>query len=114
MGRISSIRITRLLLKNYKELHHISENKGIEFSLFMKQTLTQIKDSYPAKLREDVICEEQVKPETNINGVSQQTQRELLNICAHIGCDLSNLLKIELKKISESYPERMKSKPLAY
>ncbi len=113
MAKNNGIRIRGILLKNYIELNNISGNMGIPFSLFMKQTLTKIADSYPVALKTKQ-TENEKQTEMIVRAVSEKTFNEIENICENLGCDLSPFLKIELKKISGSYPDKLKQKPLDY
>lgn len=114
MEKNPNFRIRRSLQKNYIELHNISANKGIPFSLFAKQILTQIADSYPAEMKIKPIKKEEIKGELNINGVSGKTYNEILNICENLGVDISSFFKIESKKIAEGYSAKLKATPLDY
>jgi hypothetical protein len=112
------IRIKRIMLANYRELRHIGINKYGEsnkagFSVFMKQVLTQIAESFPADLKkEKKLSEKEIKNEVAIHGISAKTHVELKNIADNLAVCLGCLIKIESKKISSSYPERLKQKPL--
>ncbi len=112
--KYNTIRVRRIVLKNYKELHAISDNVGEGFSTFMRKSLTKVADSFPAEYKKEPEMNQEIKEYFTIFGVSKKTERELLYICENIGCDLSDLLKIELKKLAESYPARMKKPPLDY
>lgn len=113
MGKNNGVRVRGILLKNYIELNNISGNIGIAFSLFMKQTLTKIVDSYPIELKVKQ-TEQQKQTEIIVRAVSEKTLQEIENICDNLGCELSPFLKIELKKISGGYPDKFKQKPLDY
>jgi hypothetical protein len=112
--RNKPIVIKRVLLKNYKELRNIAGNKGIGFQLFMSQSLTAIANKYPDNLKKE-LTEKEKKEALFLYGVSEKTQKEIFNICENLGVtDLSTFLKIELKSIADSHPEKMKQKPLDY
>lgn len=109
----TDIFIKKILLKNYKELHNISENKGVSFQLFMRKTLTQIVDSYPEELKKQS-TELEVQDLVRLYSVSPKTYTDLHNISKNINCSVSDLLKIELKKIADYYPQNFRNPPLDY
>lgn len=115
MGRKPRIRIRQIFTELENELRNIAENKGIPFQLFLKQKLTEIANNYPEPMKKNFANKTDTKTEElNISGASEKTTMELTNICNSLGCEMSTFLKIELKKISEGYPDRFKNKPLDY
>lgn len=49
--------------------------------------------------------------ELRIRNVSPQVMRELDNIAANIGIPESAFIKMELRKVADSYPDHMKQPP---
>lgn len=107
----NKVSIRNTLLKNYKEWHNIADNKGIPFSLFVKQTLTHIVNDYPESMKVEANINEEKKYEYVVSHLSEKTLRDIKNICNNIGCDISTFIKIEMQKISSQYPEKFR-KPL--
>lgn len=101
------IRIKHVPPTVHEELLNICKNRGITLNSMLKPELRKIVDSYPVEMKKpiDVVRKD---PEIEINDVSPQLYEELINICAHLRIPLSSMLKPELRKIAESYPEKMK------
>jgi len=112
MEKNPTIVIKRILIKNYKELHNISENKGIPFPLFMRQTLNQVVERFPEHLK--IKNENEETKNVVVSEISQKTFNELINICSNLNCSMSDLLKIETKKIADMQPANLKQEPLEY
>jgi hypothetical protein len=51
-------------------------------------------------------------PELRIQGVSDKTRLEVINIAKHLGVTISTLLRPEISKIIASYPDHMKKPPI--
>ncbi len=98
--------IRRVVLDNYKELRNVAVNKDIPFSIFMKQTLTAIVNSYPEELKKKKKTNE-IHESLKISGISDKTFNELNNICANLNVDMSSLLKIETKKLTVLLPKEL-------
>ena len=47
-------------------------------------------------------------PEIRVTGVSSKLNEELQNIAGNIGITKNSFLKMKLREISNSYPEKMK------
>lgn len=48
------------------------------------------------------------KPELRIQGVSEKTKQEIINIADNVGVGISELLRPKLREIIESYPEKFR------
>lgn len=108
-----NIYIRKSVLVNYQTLRNIAANKGISFPLFMKQTISQIAEDYK-QIAEENIDTSTIADTIVVREVSEKTRNSLNAICKQLNCDLSTLLKIELKRAELKYPDRMKQKPLDY
>lgn len=52
--------------------------------------------------------------EIRLRGVSEKLIEDLSNISKNLGITISQMLKPKIREIVESYPEKMKQKPLDY
>jgi len=110
MPKNPNIYIRRVLLTRHKELYNISAHKRKPFSLFMKEMLTNIVNSYPINIK-DVCVDNSETQKIVIPEISEKTATELKNICDHLNVDISQFLKIEMYRSGLGYPVEMKTKP---
>lgn len=97
----------------YDDINNISKNHEIRRNDFLKPKIKNILDKFSEEIKSGSKIKKD-KKEITLSGLSDKTINELQNIANYIGVDIQILIKMELFIISQSFPEKMKRKPLDY
>jgi len=89
----------------HDDFKNIAAHKGITLSAVLAPKVRDIVGRF-AHLIEPKPCE---KSYFRIRGIGEKTKKELKAIADNMGIDVSDLLKMELQKDSETYPAHMKT-----
>lgn len=106
--------VSELIISNVPEIllapiNNVADNMGITMNEFLKPHIRKIIDSYPEYLKKEP-SNKKCK-ECRIRGISPNLVKQLYNIADNLKVSHSQILKVGLNDIKDSYSEKMRQTP---
>jgi len=109
------LRIVNVSPQLKESVKNIAANKGETQTLFLRKLMREIAESYPDMFTEkpSEIRNPKIHKQTELNMtfIPEDVQDKVNNIAGNMWVSINGLLKIEVQKLVDAYPEHMKKPP---